>query len=221
METLDSRTSVFGLVKNLSSEITTFVRQEINLAKTEISEKLSKMGSNAVTLAIGGFVAYAGVIVLLLGLGALAAWGLEKAGLDTFIAGAVGIAGVGLLVVIIGVVMLMKGIKAFSEESLKPEKTVQTLQELKSSRHNPHQAAKVEDSDPTSEELKASVQVTEHMMSDTLGELGYRLSPSHIKAEVGNKISEQPYKYGAFAMAAGLLSGLWVKAKFLRGRSGC
>lgn len=214
METIENRTSVLGLVRNFSTEVTTFIRQEINLAKTEISEKISSMGKNAVTLAIGGFVAYAGLIVLLLGLGVLAAWGLQKAGMDPYVAGAVGVGGLGLLVVIVGAIMVMKAIKSFSHESLKPEKTMQTLHDLKSRR------AAVELTEdghkPSSDELKASVQVTESMMSDTLGELGHRMSPSHIKETVGNKISEQPYKFGAVAMALGLVSGLWMKSKFFR-----
>jgi hypothetical protein len=214
MDTSTTRSSVLGLVRNLTTEVTTFIRQEIDLAKTEISEKISKMGRNAVTLAIGGFIAYAGLIVLLLGLGALAAWGLEQAGLDTFIAGAAGVGGVGLLIAIIGLIMVMKAVKAFSHESIKPERTVQTLQDLKS--HHRSDQVETETHKATSDELQASVEVTESMMSDTLEELGDRLSPTHIKAEVGRKISEKPYKFGAVAMGLGLLSGLWMKRK-LRG----
>lgn len=207
-----NRISVLGLVRNLKTEVTTFIRQEIDLAKTEISEKLSKMGRNAVTLAIGGFVAYAGLIVLLLGLGALAASGLEQAGLDTFIAGAAGVGGVGLLIAVVGLLMVMKGVKALSHETVRPERTVQTLQDLKS-HHRAHEVEATATHKATSEELQASVEVTETMMSDTLGELGDRLSPAHIKAEVGRKISEKPYKFGAMAMGLGLLSGLWMKRK--------
>jgi hypothetical protein len=213
--TTTSRYSVLGLVKNLSAEVTTFIRQEINLAKTELSEKISTMGRNSVTLAVGGFVAYAGVIVLLIGLGVLAAWGLEKAGLDRFVAGAIGVGGIGLLITIIGAIMVMKAVKAFSNESLKPERTVQTLQDLKTRRHA-DEIEKMDSHKPTSEELQASVEVTEAMMSDTLGELGERLSPSHVKAEVGHRISEQPYKFGAVAMGLGLVSGLWMKSKLRR-----
>jgi hypothetical protein len=216
METsTNNRYSVLGLVRNLSNEVTTFIRQEINLAKTEISEKISAMGRNAVTLAIGGFVAYAGLIVLLIGLGALAAWGLEQAGLSPFVAGAVGVGGVGLLIAIIGGVMVLKGVKAMSKESFKPERTVQTLQDLKS-RRQVDDVEKIKAHKPTSEELQASVEVTETMMSDTLGELGERLSPAHIKAEVGHRISEKPYKFSAVAMGLGLVSGLWMKSKIRR-----
>jgi len=210
--TMSNGSSVLGLVRNLTSEVTTFVRQEIDLAKTEISEKLSAMGKNAVTLAIGGFVAYAGVIVLLIGLGALAAWGLTKLELDPYVAGAIGVGAVGLLVAIVGAIMVLKGVKAFSNNSLKPERTVQTLQDLKG-RNRGDATADSESRKLSSEELQASVEVTENMMSDTLGELGYRLSPAHVKAQVGRRISEKPYQFGAVAMALGLISGLWVKRK--------
>src|SRR4051812_36620668 len=63
------RPSIIGLFKNLTGEFKTFIRQEVDLAKTEISEKVSMIGKNVASIAIGGFIAYAGLIVLLIGLG--------------------------------------------------------------------------------------------------------------------------------------------------------
>lgn len=67
------RTSLRRLFRALTSDAKTFIRQEVQLAKTEIGEKLSEFGRNAAALAIGRFVAYAGLIVFLLSLGCLLA----------------------------------------------------------------------------------------------------------------------------------------------------
>ena len=85
-----SRLSILGLVRELTDETKTFVRQELKLAKTEMSEKLSALTKNGASVGIGGFIAYAGAIVLLFGLGFLAAWAIHLAGLDALLARACG-----------------------------------------------------------------------------------------------------------------------------------
>lgn len=208
------KASVLGLIRSLTGDTKTFIRQEIQLAKTELSEKISKLGKNAVSLAIGGFVAYAGIIVFLLGLGCLVAWLLEKAELAPLLASFIGLGGVGLLVVVIGCVLLFKGIHAMRAESLAPQRTIETLQELKGGTEKYQATEEVEDK-PTSEEMQARVEDTENRMGDTLDELGRRLSPSHINAQVKEKIRAKPYQSGAIAMAAGVLSG-WIIRRKLR-----
>lgn len=206
------KASVLGLIRALTGDTKTFIRQEIQLAKTELSEKISKLGKNAVSLAIGGFVAYAGLIVLLLGLGCLIAWLLEKADLAPLLATFVGLGGMGLLVVVVGCVLLFKGVRAISAESLSPQRTIQTLQDLKGGADEYSQESE-EQPKPNSEEMQARVEDTENRMGDTLDELGRRLSPSHINAEVKKKIRAKPYHSGLIAMAAGLVSGLIIRRK--------
>ena len=63
--------SIPTLLRDLRDETTTLLRQEVALAKTEMKENVSRMGSHAAQIAIGGFVAYAGIIVLLIGIGHL------------------------------------------------------------------------------------------------------------------------------------------------------
>src|SRR5437667_3349010 len=102
MQTSPSKTSIFGLIGDLKDETKTFVKEEIQLAKAEISEKISCMGRNAVSLAVGGFVAYAGLIIFLGGLGILLAFAFEKLGLDTALAGFIGFAIIGLVAAGVG-----------------------------------------------------------------------------------------------------------------------
>jgi len=49
-----TRTSLFGLFGELKHETKSLIKEEVQLAKTEISEKISRAGKNSVSLAIGG-----------------------------------------------------------------------------------------------------------------------------------------------------------------------
>ena len=201
-----------GLVRNLTEDTKKLIRQELELAKAELAEKFASFGKNAVAVAIGGFVAYAGFIVFLMGLGWLVAWALQKAGLEPVLAGFIGLAGVGIVIIAIGAAFLMTGLKAFSKESLAPEKTIHTIQRLKGSeaqvqaKPEPEPAEKV-----SSAEIQAKVIATEDRMTGELSELGERLTPRHLNEQVKHQISEKPYYSAAVAMVAGLVSGLFLR----------
>ena len=214
-----TRPSLVGLVRSLSADAKTFLRQELQLAKTEVIEKLAMMGRNAAGLAVGGFVAYAGLIVLLIGLGYIVAYGFEKAGLEPALANFLGLAIIGLVVAGIGGALVMKGIKAFSKESLAPERTLTTLQELRTTTGTlkATRAAEKEEKEHepkfSSAELQAQVRATENRMGESLDELGRRLSPRHINDRMRHKIAEHPYRNGLMAAVVGAVSGLALRWK--------
>ncbi len=212
------RTSLVGLIRGLTGDTKTFIRQEIQLAKTEIGEKVAHFGKNAAALAVGGFVAYAGLIVFLMGLGWLLAWAFEAAGLQPVLAGFIGLAAIGLLTIIAGCVLLLKGLKSLSKESVAPQRTVQTLQELRGSAPaspmTTHYEPTEKEEKPSSEEMQKRVEATENRMGDKLEELGRRLSPQHINAQVKNRIRANPYRTGLIAMVAGVFSGMFLRRKF-------
>jgi ElaB/YqjD/DUF883 family membrane-anchored ribosome-binding protein len=160
-------------------------------------------------------VAYAGLIIFLMGLGWLVAWALQKAGMQPVLAGFLGLAIIGLLVAGIGTILLLKAVKAFSSDSLAPQRTLQTIQRLKGD----EQTRAVEEPAkprPSSEEMQIRVEETEDRIGVALDELGRRLSPKHINAQVKHKIQENPYRAGMLAMAAGVLSGLLLSREFRR-----
>jgi nucleoside permease NupC len=126
-----SPNSIGSLLKDLRDETTHLLRQEVALAKTELSEKASHFVSNGIQIAIGGFVAYAGAIVLLFGLADLVSTILVRVGLDPDVAKWLSRAVLGIVVALIGYGMVMKAKKAMSAESLVPEKTLQTLKDDK------------------------------------------------------------------------------------------
>src|SRR5688572_7183655 len=123
--------SIASLLRDLRDETTTLFRQEVTLAKTEMKENVSRMTNHAVKIAVGGFVAYAGVIVLLIGVGHLLGALLIRAGLDEQVAQWLAPSIVGLLVAIIGWVMLSKAKNAIAQEDLAPRQTIDSLRENK------------------------------------------------------------------------------------------
>src|SRR6266436_960223 len=112
--------SIFDLVKDLREEVKTFLREEVHLAKAELSEKISRLGKGSVNIAIGGFVTYAGLIVFLGAIGMLIAFAIQRAGLDPFLSAFIGLGAIGLVVIAVGAIMLLTGLKAMKKESLAP-----------------------------------------------------------------------------------------------------
>jgi xanthine/uracil permease len=58
----DGERSLGDLFAELSRETTTLVRQEVALAKTELTQKATRAGKDVGFLAVGGAVAYAGLL---------------------------------------------------------------------------------------------------------------------------------------------------------------
>ena len=97
-----------SLLSELREESTTLVRQEIALAKAELNEEAARVGKNPLELATGGALAYAGLIILLIGVALLASRALVAMGVDPEMAMWLGPVLVGLIVAIIGAGMAMK-----------------------------------------------------------------------------------------------------------------
>ena len=108
--------SLMGLFADLWRETQTLVHQEAQLAKAELSQKVSQV-------AAGGAVLFAGFIVLL-----FAAVGALELILDTEHSVWLSPLIVGLVVMIIGYVLLSRGRKQITAEKLTPERTMQSLQ---------------------------------------------------------------------------------------------
>ncbi|HYP17128.1 MAG TPA: phage holin family protein [Opitutus sp.] len=119
--------SIIGLLQNLRDDTTTLLRQEVALAKAELKTNASQVGRHAAEIAVGGFVAYAGMIVLLIGLGQLIGVGLIRAGLDPDIAQWLAPTLVGLAIGLIGWLMLAKAKRALAHDTLAPRQTIESL----------------------------------------------------------------------------------------------
>jgi xanthine/uracil permease len=115
--------SLISLFGDLWRETQTLVHQEAQLAKAELSEKVSQIATGAGEIAAGGAVLFAGFIVLL-----FAAVGALELMLATEHAVWLAPLIVGLVVMIVGYVLLARGRKQMTPESLVPERTVESLQ---------------------------------------------------------------------------------------------
>jgi xanthine/uracil permease len=120
-----------SLLTELREETTTLLRQEIALAKAELNEKASRVGKNTLELAMGGALAYAGLIVLLIGVALLVSRVLAALGVGPAVAVWLGPVLVGVIVALIGAGMAMKAKKAMTAEGLFPRETVQSLKDDK------------------------------------------------------------------------------------------
>lgn len=122
MEQPKEERSVGELLSELTRELSTLFRQEVALAKTEMSQKASKAGKDVGFLAVGGAIAYAGFLAILAGvvlaLGLVLPWWLSALI-------------VGVVVAMIGYVLIRKGQTAIKQIDLTPQETVDTLKEDK------------------------------------------------------------------------------------------
>jgi alkylation response protein AidB-like acyl-CoA dehydrogenase len=113
--------SLGELFAELARESSTLVHQEIELAKAEMTTKASRAAKDIGFLAIGGFVAYAG----LLGILAAVIIGLAAAGLPWWLSALL----VGLVVVGVGYMLVQKGLSALKHEDLAPRQTIESIKE--------------------------------------------------------------------------------------------
>jgi hypothetical protein len=116
----DART-LGELFADLSRQFRTLLQQELQLAKTELTQKAA-----AVTMAVslilgGGLLAYAGFLAVV----AAAILGLIALGLPPWGAAMLG----GLLVVGAGSLLVRAGLQTLKAQTLMPEATIDTMKE--------------------------------------------------------------------------------------------
>ncbi len=123
--------SVADLLRELRDETVTLFRQEIALAKTEMHEKASRFSRNTMFVAMGGGIVGAGGLFILLAATAGLYVAMVSAGASVELSLWLSPLIVGVVVGMAGMFMLKKGQHALKEESVVPEKTVQSLREDK------------------------------------------------------------------------------------------
>jgi hypothetical protein len=121
MAQLRDERSLGDLFSDLSRETTTLVRQEVQLAKAELTQSATEAARGIGMLVAGGAVAYAGLLFLLLAI----VYGLIEAGWDAWLSALV----VGLVVVAVGAILVLRARESLKPANLAPQKTVETLKE--------------------------------------------------------------------------------------------
>jgi uncharacterized membrane protein YqjE len=122
MPELRQERSIGELFGQLSQDMTLLVRQEVQLARVEMSEKISRVTTNLISVAAGGFVAYIGGLALtaalILAIRDLANISLAWSSLI-----------VGLILAIVGYVMLQRGMKELKAAEIAPRRTVDNIKD--------------------------------------------------------------------------------------------
>jgi uncharacterized membrane protein YqjE len=117
----NSNKSLGELFSDLSSDLSNLMRKEVQLAKTEMSENISRTVKNAILLVVAAvfvvFALFALVAAAIIGLGSV----VGSYWLSALIVAAV-------LLLIAGA-LAMIGLNALKKSSLAPKETVRTLQE--------------------------------------------------------------------------------------------
>jgi len=126
----DSAVGIGTLLKELRDETTLLVRQEVALARTEMNERLTKLGRNAAYLAAGTQIAFAGVLFLLLAITAGIYCAFAAADMEFHGMWAAPLI-VGCVVSLIGLMLVLKGKNAMQSTSPLPEQTIETMKENK------------------------------------------------------------------------------------------
>ncbi len=114
--------SVGELLGDLYRGASQIISLEIELAKTELSQKASRVGKNVGFLAAGGAIAYAGFLALIFAIIAILATFMY-----TWLAALI----VALVVLAAGGALVMMGLKTLQQESPMPQRTLDTLKEDK------------------------------------------------------------------------------------------
>jgi hypothetical protein len=120
MERQREDASLGDLFAKLARDTSNLVRQEVALARTEMTQKAAELGRDAGMLGAGGAVAYAGflalIFALIVGLGELIPlWASALI--------------VGLVVAGVGYLLIQRGLSALKRVDLKPHQTIETLKE--------------------------------------------------------------------------------------------
>lgn len=113
--------SLGELFADLARETGTLVSRELALARTELTEKASQVGKDIAFLAVGGLVAYAGLLAILAGVILL----LAANGISLWVSALI----VGIVVVAIGYVLVQRGIAALKRQDFAPRQTIDSLKE--------------------------------------------------------------------------------------------
>jgi hypothetical protein len=113
--------SLGQLFGDLSRQLSTLVRQEIDLARTETTQRITAVTRDVALIGAGAALGYAGLLFLLAALVAL----FIQAGLDAWLAALL----VGAATLAVGGALAWRGREGLRTTSVVPERTIETLKD--------------------------------------------------------------------------------------------
>lgn len=114
--------SLGELISNLASQSASLVRDEVQLAKQELSEKVKTLRSATTVIIAGAFCGLIAVLALCTAL---------IAGLAEFMAVWLAALIVGGILGIVSAIIVVTGLSNLKKANLKPEQTIETMEENK------------------------------------------------------------------------------------------
>jgi len=121
--------SVPELLRELRDDAIDLARQEVHLARQEISEKINQAQQDLTAAAVGAALAMAGLVTLVLGLAAALYAGLLVLDVQPLLAGWIAPIAVGLVVLVIGALMATRAKKVTKADHWRPERTERSVRE--------------------------------------------------------------------------------------------
>ena len=113
--------SLGEMFADLSRETRTLIQQEIQLARTELAQNVSRMTGSVTMIVAGGLIAYGGLLAIV----AAIVLALIAVGLAPWAAALLS----GVVIAGIGYVLVRAGLAAFRPTDLAPRQTIETLKE--------------------------------------------------------------------------------------------
>jgi len=116
----DSERPLTSVISEVISDVAFLLQTEIRLAKAEIAENVSRVGSASSVLGAGAAILFGGFLVLLF---AIVRW-LAVAGIPDHW----GMLIVGAIAALIGIALVMAGINRLKTSKLMPDKAISQMQ---------------------------------------------------------------------------------------------
>ncbi|MFO1497390.1 MAG: phage holin family protein [Verrucomicrobiota bacterium] len=218
-------TTLLGLISGLREDLKTLLHEEVQLAKKEVSEKVSRLRRNTVYLLVGVVAALLGVCFLLVAASLAAAFGLEALGLSALMALVLGFLAVAILTGSIGGILASKGLGSFAKESLVPEKTLETLQEIRAGGLEQVQVpikrmspAPEPADERTSDQIRGDLERTRMRIGREMKGLRTRLSVTGLALNVAHRAASDPVRSVKIGLGTGVAGFLLMRAARLIGR---
>lgn len=123
--------SLASLVMDLRDEATNLIKNEIRLARAELTDKAQEVKKGVTSSVTGGAVVYAGVLMLLVAAAAGLYAIMVAMEVSHYVAGWLAPLIIGVITLLVGLGLLMAGKEKMSGEHLRPDRTQRSLEETR------------------------------------------------------------------------------------------
>jgi hypothetical protein len=138
-------------------------------------------------------------------------------GLDLVPARAAGFGAVGMLVIALGAVVVLKGVKSLRRQSASPEKTLHTIHRLQGATQA---ATRAVTSPPPprreSKQVEAEIIAIEQRLGQNFQALVQRISPGHYLGKAMQHAQANPVRWNLAALVTGFAGSVWFVKKLKR-----